>query len=54
MLTHLTSYNSATCSKAEWWSLLFKLDQAALNLPAPPTESQVFDWSFLPNSEASK
>jgi len=35
-------------------SLLFKLDQAALNLPAPPTESQIFDWSFLPGQQASK
>jgi len=34
---------------------VFQLDQAALKLDKPPTESQIFDWSFLPSAgSASK
>jgi len=29
-------------------SFVFQMDQAALKLHTAPTESQIFDWSFLP------
>ncbi len=44
----LKMYSSDGRATASGLSLLFKLDQAALNLPATPTEAQLFDWSFLP------
>jgi NitT/TauT family transport system substrate-binding protein len=35
-------------------SFVAGLDQAALKLDKPPTEAQIFDWSFLPNEGSSK
>jgi ABC-type nitrate/sulfonate/bicarbonate transport system substrate-binding protein len=37
-------------ASAKGMAYVFQLDQDALKLDKPPTESQIFDWSFLPGA----
>ena len=37
-------------ASAKGMAYVFQLDQAALKLDKPPTEAELFDWSFLPSA----